>query len=109
MPATRRAWYSPDRWPAELSQASERPEAPLARAYSVARTTCTPRRASCTAVETPKMPPPMTATREMEAEGEVVMDGPNVRESWGFGVVCLKGGRQARACPGRPPGAAGAA
>jgi hypothetical protein len=55
----------------EFNQESERPEASLARAPSVTRITWTPRRARCTAEETPKMPPPMIATRETR-DGEFI-------------------------------------
>ena len=48
---------------AELSQESERPEAPLAGRVSVTSATRAPPRARWSAVATPKMPAPITATR----------------------------------------------
>src|ERR1700722_17303919 len=68
MPIIRSRWYSGERMRAELIQESERPEAPLAGGPSVTRVAPTPRRARCTAVETPKIPPPITTTRETGVE-----------------------------------------
>src|SRR3954453_8774179 len=68
MPIIRSRWYSGQRMPAEFRQESERPDAPLAGAPSVTRVTLTPRRARWTAEETPKTPPPITATRETAGE-----------------------------------------
>ncbi|MNL81421.1 hypothetical protein D3C87_2085340 [compost metagenome] len=50
---------------AEFSQESERPEAPLAGGPSLRIVTLMPRRASCTPVETPKIPAPMMTAEEM--------------------------------------------
>ena len=68
MPIMRSRWYSGERMRDEFSQESERPDAPLAGAPSVTRVTLAPRRARCTAEETPKTPPPITATRETAGE-----------------------------------------
>ena len=69
-----------DRSPAEFSQDSERPVASLARPRSVRRITEAPSRSRWTAVETPRMPPPMTATRLAEAVED--MGSPFLRELW---------------------------
>src|SRR5690348_10556365 len=68
MPIMRSRWYSGERRRDEFSQERERPDAPRAGLPSVTRVTFTPRRARWTAEETPKTPPPITATRETAGE-----------------------------------------
>src|SRR5690349_15755338 len=92
MPIMRSRWYSAERIRAEFSQESERPDAPLAKGPSVTRVTRAPRRARCTADETPKTPPPITAT--LETAGEEFMRTYFPR-AFGWGPV-----------PCRPRGAA---
>src|SRR4051794_3556735 len=68
MPTMRSRWYSGERMRDEFSQERERPDAPRAGPPSVTRVTLTPRRARWTAEETPKTPPPITATWETADE-----------------------------------------
>src|SRR4051794_30013188 len=84
MPAIRSRWYSGERRPAEFSQDRERPEARLASGPSVTSTTRAPARANERAVETPRIPPPTTATSGgwSRATGSALLVGhplPDVR------------------------------